>query len=327
MLASAPDHMAERTSSGVDVVVSSFASLGAAEQDEAYARIADVRLTRLADAEGETAEYIRALRSVADLAGGELTTSTYKRARHELLGRAEEIPDLSSVIRFFGSWALAKEALALNDVTTTKKIDARFRSRVAGRQRHFTREELADALARCVAELGRVPLLSEFEGWRGKELALMRARGEVARVPSASVFRRRYGCWEKALLAHGHCPEEVYARLETTPARHAPLAKVDRYSEATLRATLLRCALEIGHAPLIAEFAAWRARELKRARGKRIILPTDSPYRYRFGTWEKALLHFGFTPEQVAARLEAGRGRSNVSLRWHQFSRRDKANA
>jgi hypothetical protein len=317
--------MANRAASGVDVVVSAFASLAAEEQEEAYARIVDVRLTRLADAEGETAEYIRALRGAADLAGGELTTSTYKSARRELLSRGEGIPDLSSVIRFFGSWALAKEALALNGVSTTHKIEARFRSRVAGRQRHFMREELDDALARCVAELGRVPLLSEFGEWRGKELALMRVRGGVARVPSASVFRRRYGSWEKALLAHGHCPEEVYARLESTPARRAVLAKVDRYSEATLRETLFRCALAIGHAPLIAEFTAWRARELKRACGKRIILPTDSPYRYRFGTWEKALLHFGFTPEQVAARLEAGRGRSSISLRWHQFSRRDRA--
>ncbi len=33
------------------------------------------------------------------------------------------------------------------------------------------------------------------------------------------------------------------------------------------------------------------------------MLPSASPYRRRFGTWEAALLAFGVTPEQVAERL------------------------
>jgi hypothetical protein len=46
--------------------------------------------------------------------------------------------------------------------------------------------------------------------------------------------------------------------------------------------------------------------QLAKARGDddALHLPSTSPYRKRFGTWEAALLHFGFTPEQVSARLE-----------------------
>lgn len=45
--------------------------------------------------------------------------------------------------------------------------------------------------------------------------------------------------------------------------------------------------------------------ELARAAGDTtVFLPSTNPYRSRFKTWEGALLHFGFTPEQVALRLE-----------------------
>lgn len=33
-------------------------------------------------------------------------------------------------------------------------------------------------------------------------------------------------------------------------------------------------------------------------------LPSPGPYRRRWKSWEAALLHFGYTPDQVAERLE-----------------------
>jgi len=80
-----------------------------------------------------------------------------------------------------------------------------------------------------------------------------------------------------------------------------------RYTEDLLRDTLMRCADHWGRPPSTQEFEWWRERELQLAgaNGDRAaFLPSCSPYRKRFQTWEGALLHFGFTPEQVALRLE-----------------------
>jgi Homing endonuclease associated repeat len=155
--------------------------------------------------------------------------------------------------------------------------------------------------------------LAEYDEWRRREMALARTRGEDDRVPSASVFRRRYGSWERALLASGYSPEEVYVRLEPPPEGRARVAKVDRYSEATLRATLVRCVEELGHLPVVAEFEDWRRRELERTGEDPSVLPSDSPYRRRYGSWEGALQHFGFSAEDVAARLRDGRARSTAA--------------
>jgi hypothetical protein len=306
--------------SAIDALVLVFSALPAAEQDEAHARIADARLTRLATEEDDTARFLAALRRVADLVDGELTTTNYQMVWRRLRDDGDDLPNVSSVIRFFGGWLAAKEALALAEVTTSRRIEARFRARLNGLGPHFAGEELRDALVRCAEELGRPPLLAQYEEWRRKELALARSRGERGRVPSPACFRRRYGGWEKALLAAGFSPDDVYVRLEPDSGRRKSLVKVDRYSDATLRETLLRCALALGHAPLISDFSAWRAKELKRL-GPVAVLPTDSPYRYRYGTWEKALGHFGFSEEQIAARLDRGRERSNVSLRFQRLRR------
>jgi hypothetical protein len=57
----------------------------------------------------------------------------------------------------------------------------------------------------------------------------------------------------------------------------------------------------------VAEFEWWRDREFELARAEgndALHIPSPTPYRRRWGTWEAALLHFGYTPDQVAERLE-----------------------
>lgn len=83
-LALAPERPA-RVTSAVALVVSTFASLALAEQEEAYARIADLRLTRPAEAEGEMATYIRAMPRFADVAGDDLTVDRYRELQRQLL--------------------------------------------------------------------------------------------------------------------------------------------------------------------------------------------------------------------------------------------------
>jgi len=303
--------------SGSDLVAVAFAALAPEEQDEAFARISDIRLTRLAGDASETARFIRSLRrvvEVAKVANSDLSPAIYQSVRRELVEAGEEIAEINAIRRHFGSWRVAKEALGLSAVTTTLKIDARFRSRLMGRQRTFRLEELEEALSRCVDDLGRIPLLSEYDEWRQRELALQRTRGEARRVPSAAVFRRRHGTWEGALIACGYSPEDVYVRLEPRPERRSRLAKVDRYTEATLRDTLERCTRDLGRPPLVEEFDEWRLRELKRTRAHTVLLPSNSPYRRRWGTWERALLHFGFTPEAINERLEPGRAKGDANL-------------
>jgi hypothetical protein len=308
-----------RRTTGAELLAHAFATLAPDEQEEAFSRIVDARVERLAAEEDETAYFLRSLRRVADASGGELTPDGYRAARRRLVVCGDDIAEVGAVIRHFGTWRRAKEALGLSEVTTATKIEARFRARLAGRQRTFNEAELREALARCVGDLGRIPLVAEYDEWRLRELALARTRGEAARVPSSAVFRRRHRTWEKALLEHGYSPDEIYLRLEPTPERRDRLAKVDRYSEETLRATLLECVAELGHVPLVDEFEAWRRRVRARSRARRLVLPSDSPYRRRYGSWEKALLHFGFSEGEIAERLADGRRRSDESLRRHGF--------
>jgi hypothetical protein len=97
--------------------------------------------------------------------------------------------------------------------------------------------------------------------------------------------------------------------------------KVCRYREDTLREVLAECAIDLDHAPLVVEFERWRRREMERAKaqGREILLPSDSPYRRRWGSWESALLHLGLSPEAVRERLEPGRVRSAVALARFRF--------
>jgi hypothetical protein len=78
---------------------------------------------------------------------------------------------------------------------------------------------------------------------------------------------------------------------------------------------------DLGHVPVVIEFELWRQREIElaKARGEDLFLPSDSPYRRRWGGWEAALRHFGFEPEEIEGRLEPGRERSNESLQRFQF--------
>lgn len=302
--------------SGPELVAVAFAELAPEEQEQAFARISDVRLTRLAGEEGATAEFIRSLRRVADCAGCELTPNLYRQVRRELVAAGEEIADFNAVSRHFGSWRKAKEALGLAEVTTARKIEARFRSRLRGKPHPFREAELEEAMRRCVGDVGRVPLLAEYDEWRQRELALARARGEpFHQVPSPSAFRRRFGSWEKTLLAFGYSPADVYVRLEPPPERRSRLAKVDRHTDETLRLTLRRCADELGHVPLVGEFAAWRRRTLNRGRSRQVVFPSDSPYRRRYGDWERALRHFGFSDEEIAEQHRQSRERCIASLR------------
>jgi hypothetical protein len=207
--------------SGADLLSVSFAALKPNEQEEAYARITDIRLTRLAGEESETAQLVRSLRRVADAAGGELTPDLYRHVRRELVAAGEEVAEFNALVRYFGSWRACKEALGLSEVTTAAKIDARMRARLVGKVQRYREETLREAIAKCARDLGRVPLIVEFEHWRQREMELAKAQGQQLFLPSDSPYRRRWGSWENALLHFGYTPEAIAERLEPGQERSA----------------------------------------------------------------------------------------------------------
>jgi len=173
-----------------------------------------MRLARLAGEDSEMGRHLRSLRRVADVVDGDLTPETYRAARRTLLAGGEEVVEFNALLRYFGSWRRAKEAVGLAEVATPLKIEARFRSRLVGKVHRYREDTLRETLERCARDLGHVPLIIEFEHWRQRELELAKTRGEELFLPSDSPYRRRWGSWDKALLALGFAEEDVYARLE-----------------------------------------------------------------------------------------------------------------
>jgi hypothetical protein len=304
--------------SPVDLIVIAYNTLDDDEQEAVLKQLTDSHLRKLAAGEGETARHIASLRRVADHLGREDFSvdeyrDTYKRLRAE---GVDDVIELNKLIRFFGRWSMAKEALVLSKANTPAKIEARFRSRIVGKPRQFREEELSGALHRCAREIGRPPLCEEYRKWRQKEIDLASARGEAAHLPSYSAYYRRHGTWEKALVHYGFDRDEVYARLEREPTE---VAKIDRYTDETLEKTLQRAVKDLGHIPMGWEFDEWRGRVLKKSRARSIVLPSSSPYRRRFGSWQKALLHFGYTEEEISGRLASMREKANGNLEASKF--------
>ncbi len=205
--------------SGLDVLLAAYQALQAEERDEAARRIRREQLARHAGEEGETARYLASLRRVAKELGHPPGVDDYRRVRRKLKARGETLDEVNAIIRHFGRWALAKEALDLSESQTARLIEARFRKRLTGKVQRFRTETLREALARATEDIGHVPLVTEYKAWRDRELELAKARGEFVSIPSDSPFRRRFGTWEKALRHFGYSEEEIEARLEPSRER------------------------------------------------------------------------------------------------------------
>ena len=201
--------------SAVAVVLIAYRALSAEEREHAFERIEQVRLEETVAEGSATARLIRSLVRAAEELGRQPTVDDYKQVRRLLNERGEEIAPLSQVICHFGSWRRAREALTLKETTTSRRIEALFRSRRLGKIWRYRDETLAETLGRCVAELGHIPQVAEFEWWRQRQLELAAAEGNDAlHLPTASPYRRRWGSWQQALLQLGYAEKSVAARLE-----------------------------------------------------------------------------------------------------------------
>jgi hypothetical protein len=201
--------------SAVQLIGIGFAALSEPEQEAAFAELSEFRIRRLASTATQAESIISSLAQAALLAKGEPTVADYKAARLHLEQQGVELVPVSQVIRHYGSWEAAKEALRLSANSTAGAIDARFRRRRLGKVWRYTEATLRETLARCVADYGHVPQVAEFAWWRDRELELAHRRGDdAAHLPSATPYRRRYGTWEQALLQFDYTPDQVAERLE-----------------------------------------------------------------------------------------------------------------
>lgn len=148
--------------------------------------------------------------------------------------------------------------------------------------------------------VGRNPTIDDYKK------AYVELAGSDEPIETYSRVYRYFGTWplarEALELSESSTPRRIEARF-----RERRLGKVWRWTEDALRDTLLAAAEHWGRPPTTQEFDWWRHRELELARAtgnSELNLPSTGPFRKRFDTWENALLHFGFTPEQVASRLE-----------------------
>jgi hypothetical protein len=203
-----------RPTSAIDALVFLYRALPLDDQEEAFARLSDLRVEQLVSGESETALMLRSLRAVTDLVGHSPAPDDYREAKIALEVAGVEIVPLSRLIAHFGSWRRAKEALDLSSISSTRKIEARFKSRRIGKVWRYTEQTLRDTLARCVDEVGHVPQVAEYDWWREREIQLAAARGDQLHLPSASPFRKRWGSWAQALRALGYEVDDIERRLE-----------------------------------------------------------------------------------------------------------------
>jgi hypothetical protein len=157
------------------------------------------------------------------------------------------------------------------------------------------------SLRRIAEAIGREPGIDDYR------LVSQKLREEGEDVQTFARLYRFFGhSWPRAREALRLSGETSVSRVEAR-LRSRRLGKIARYTEDALRDALAGAVEHYKRPPSVAEFSWWRAQQLALARAQGEDdpqLPSDSAYRSRWRTWEAALLHHGYTPEQVAMRLE-----------------------
>lgn len=157
------------------------------------------------------------------------------------------------------------------------------------------------SLRRVAEVIGREPGIDDYRAVSRR----LRVEGEDIE-PFGRLYRSFGQSWPRAREALALSGETSVRKLEAR-LRSRRLGKIARYTEDVLRDALARAVEHYKRPPSVAEYGWWREQQLALARAQGVEepqLPSDSCYRSRWRTWEASLLHHGYTPEQVALRLE-----------------------
>ena len=190
--------------SAVDLMIVSYRALSPVEQDDLLGQLQSLRLQRQAGKRSETERMLASLQRVSVLAGcsaEDLTSNDYRAAiKAEIRDGGVGIEPISKVIKHFGTWRLAKEALSLSGENTALQIEARFACRRLGRVHSYSEQALRETLRKCASELEHPPTVGEFKAWRQKELELAKAQGNNNfHLPSLNAYRRHFKLWKDTL--------------------------------------------------------------------------------------------------------------------------------
>ena len=161
-------------------------------------------------------------------------------------------------------------------------------------------ERYLRSLRRVAEAIGHPPGTAEYQ----EVSTVLLAEGEEVE-PFSRLYRYFGKSWRLALEALALSGETTTKAIEARFTNRR-LGKPVRYSEDELRAALAACVQHFGRVPNTQEYVWWRERqlELARARGEeKPHLPSEGPYRERWGGWEGGLAHFGYTPDAIAHRL------------------------
>jgi hypothetical protein len=157
------------------------------------------------------------------------------------------------------------------------------------------------SLKRVAQEVGREPSVDDY---RIISARLIESGEDIE--PFKHLYAYFGGTWRRAreafALSHSTVPGRIEARF-----RARLLGKVARYTDETLKETMDHCVEEFGRPPRLNEFERWRRRELSLAEAAgnpNAQLPSATPYRRRWGTWEDALRALGYREEAICGRLE-----------------------
>jgi hypothetical protein len=195
----------ELPTTAVGLMIISFEALTAWEQMEVLKRLTELRLRSEDDGLSEAERILASMHRVAELVGKEpvkLGADDYRAAiRKEIEMGSASLEPFSQVIRHFGTWRMAKEALVLSGSTSARRIEARFANRRLGRKWRYSEQEMRETLQRCAKDLGKSPEIPEFKAWREREMELAKAQGEHLQLPSLGAYRGRYSHWWE-VLAH-----------------------------------------------------------------------------------------------------------------------------
>lgn len=162
------------------------------------------------------------------------------------------------------------------------------------------RAECVAALQLVAERVGQPPSVRMYE----HERQLLADEG--VEMPGSGVVVRVFGVWLSALRAAGCPPTDRHGRTRD-PGVYEPA--VPRYERDDVVRALSACAGELGRAPTVRSYSAWRERRLRALAGRRppVHLPQQCTVTRFFGSWPAALTAAGLDPQsrKVPARFTA----------------------